>query len=95
MQDFGAVVTFEVDGNQEQTWAFIDALQLFVTCASLGSAESLVAPAKLYWGNDLEPEKLEESQIRDNTVRIAVGLEHVDDLKADLDQALGSAFSQP
>ena len=92
MQDFGAVVSFEVDANRDQTWAFIDALQLFVTCASLGSSESLVAPARLYWGTDLDATELEQSLIRDSTVRIAVGLEHVDDLKHDLDQALGKAL---
>ena len=88
MQDFGGVVTFEIAGDKDQAWAFIDALELFSTSASLGSAESLVAPVKLYWAHDLKGEDLERSMIKDNTVRFAVGLEHVDDLKADVDQAL-------
>lgn len=92
MSDFGGIVTFEIDGSKEQTWAFIDALQLFATSASLGSSESLVAPVKLYWAYDLNERELERAGIKDNTVRIAVGLEHVDDLKADLDQALAIAF---
>ncbi len=92
MSDFGGVVTFDIDGDKDQAWAFIDALRLFSTSASLGSAESLVAPVKLYWAYDLQGEELERSRIKDNTVRIAVGLEHVDDLKADLDQALARAF---
>ena len=92
MQDFGGVVTFELAGDKDQAWAFIDALQLFSTSASLGSAESLAAPVKLYWAHDLKGEDLERSMIKDNTVRFAVGLEHVDDLKADVDQALGQVF---
>jgi cystathionine beta-lyase/cystathionine gamma-synthase len=92
MSDFGGVVTFEIDADKDQTWAFIDALDLFITSASLGSAESLVAPVKLYWAYDLQGEDLERSMIKDNTVRIAVGLEHVEDLKADLDQALAQVF---
>jgi len=67
-------------------------LELFSTSASLGSAESLVAPVKLYWAYDLKGEDLERSMIKDNTVRIAIGLEHVEDLKADLDQALSQVF---
>ncbi len=92
MSDFGGVVTFEVDGDRDQAWAFIDALELFSTAASLGSAESLVAPVKLYWAYDLNDAELQWAAIQDNTVRIAVGLEHVDDLKADLDQALAQVF---
>jgi cystathionine beta-lyase/cystathionine gamma-synthase len=54
----------------------------------LGSTESLVAPVKLYLGSDLTAEEQKRALISESTVRLAVGLEHIDDLIADIDQAL-------
>jgi cystathionine beta-lyase/cystathionine gamma-synthase len=92
MQNFGGVVTFDLRADKEKTWAFIDALEIFATTASLGSTDSLVAPCKLYLGGDLSAEELERAGIGDGTVRLAVGIEHVDDLVADLAQALEKVF---
>src|SRR5881394_3082502 len=88
MGEFGGVLSFDLKASKERTWAFIDALELFTTTSSLGSTESLVAPVQLYLGKDLTAEEQKRAQIKDCTVRLAVGLEHVDDLMADLDQAL-------
>jgi cystathionine beta-lyase/cystathionine gamma-synthase len=88
MSEFGGVLSFDLRANKEQTWAFIAELERFTTTASLGSTESLVAPVKLYLGGDLTAEEQQQAQISDSTVRLAIGLEHVDDLIADLDQAL-------
>lgn len=88
MTDFGGVLSFDLDADKDRTWAFIDALELFTTTASLGSTESLVAPAKLYLGTDLSAEEQARAQLGDGTVRFAVGIEHVDDLIADIEQAL-------
>jgi cystathionine beta-lyase/cystathionine gamma-synthase len=92
MQDFGGVLSFDLRADRRATWAFIDALELFATTASLGSTESLVAPAKLYLGSDLAPEELAAAGIKDSTVRLAVGIEHIDDLIADLTQAFAKVF---
>lgn len=92
MTDFGGVVTFDLDADKDRTWAFIDALELFTTTASLGSTESLVAPVKLYLGSDLSAEDQARAQLKDGTVRLAVGIEHVDDLIADVEQALHKTF---
>lgn len=92
MKEFGGVLTFDLKASKEQTWAFIDALQLFTTTSSLGSTESLVAPVQLYLGSDLTAEEQKRAKIKDCTVRLAVGLEHVDDLIADLEQALRKAI---
>jgi cystathionine beta-lyase/cystathionine gamma-synthase len=92
MDDFGGVAAFDLAADQARTWAFIDALELFTTTASLGSTESLVCPVKLYLGSDLTPEEQAQAQIGDGTVRFAVGIEHVDDLIADIDQALRKTF---
>ncbi len=92
MDGYGGVLSFDLNGDGEQAWKFIDALQLFATVASIGSTESLVAPAKLYFAGDLSEEECTRAGIRDNTVRLAVGLEDPGDLIADLEQAFSAAF---
>ena len=91
MDGYGGVLSFDLNGDGEQAWKFIDALQLFATVASIGSTESLVAPAKLYFAGDLSEEECTRAGIRDNTVRLAVGLEDPGDLIADLEQAFSAA----
>lgn len=92
MTDFGGVLSFDLAASKESTWAFIDALELFTTTASLGSTESLVAPVQLYLGSDLSADEQKRAQIKESTVRFAVGIEHVDDLIADIEQALAKTF---
>ena len=92
MDDFGGVLAFDLDADKERTWAFIDALELFTTTASLGSTESLVCPVKLYLGSDLSAEEHARALIKDSTVRLAVGIEHIDDLIADIEQAFAKTF---
>jgi len=87
MEDFGGVLCFDLRSDEAGAWRFIDSLELFATTASLGSTESLVAPAKLYGAGDMSAEELEMSGIKPSTVRLAVGIEHVDDLIADLARA--------
>lgn len=93
MQDFGGVLTFDLDADKATTWRFIDALQIFATTASLGSTESLVAPVKLYQAGDLSADELRRSGITDSTVRLAIGIEDVTDLITDLDQAFTAVFA--
>src|SRR5689334_5580008 len=92
MSDFGGVLSFDLDANKDRTWTFVDALELFTTTASLGSTESLVAPVQLYLGSDLSAEEQKRAQIKESTVRLAVGIEHVDDLIGDIEQALAKTF---
>ncbi|MDE2753681.1 MAG: PLP-dependent aspartate aminotransferase family protein [Gemmatimonadota bacterium] len=92
MYGYGGVLSFDLRGDGEQAWKFIDALQLFATVSSIGSTESLVAPVKLYFAGDLSEEECARAGIRDNTVRLAVGLEDLADLIADLEQAFSVAF---
>jgi cystathionine beta-lyase/cystathionine gamma-synthase len=93
MSDFGGVLSFDLVADKARTWSFIDSLELFTTTASLGSTDSLVAPVQLYLGTDLTAEEQAVAHIKESTVRLAVGIEHVDDLIADLDQALRKTFS--
>jgi cystathionine beta-lyase/cystathionine gamma-synthase len=93
MHDFGGVLSFSLgDADQDRTWAFIDALQLCVTASSLGSTDSLAAPVRLFLGSDLSEAERTAAGIADSTVRLAVGIEHIDDLIADVDQAFAAAY---
>jgi cystathionine beta-lyase/cystathionine gamma-synthase len=93
MSDFGAVVTFELDGGFDEGARFADALQLFSISASLGSAESLVMPPQLLAGNEYTAEQRAISLIARGTVRLSIGLEDAEDLVSDLGQALDRGFT--
>lgn len=91
MHDFGAIVAFHLVGKEKEMHNFIEALHLFRLAASLGSTESMVTPAKLFFATDLEPEELLLGGIQETTVRLSLGIEDSDDLIEDLEQALRKA----
>ena len=81
---YGGVLSFLVKGGREQAWQFIDATTLMSLTANLGDAKTtIVHPATTTHGR-LTPAQREQAGIGDNLIRIAVGLEDVDDLKADI-----------
>ncbi|TXS95694.1 O-succinylhomoserine sulfhydrylase [Parahaliea maris] len=85
---FGGVLAFEVGGGREGAWRCIDATRVLSLTANLGDAKStIVHPATTTHGR-LTPEQRADAGIRDGLIRVAVGLEHVDDLKADLQRGL-------
>ena len=88
MRGFGSVISFLVKGNDKATRRFIDTLKLFMITPSLGGSESLVTQMSMMSFFDYSAEQRESLGILDNLVRIALGLEDVDDLIADLEQAL-------
>ncbi|MGC1459878.1 MAG: aminotransferase class I/II-fold pyridoxal phosphate-dependent enzyme [Steroidobacteraceae bacterium] len=88
MQHFGTVVTLDVRGGEVAAGRFADALQYFSITASLGSTESLVVPPQMMSSRDLTAEQSEMSGVGAGTARLSIGLEDVEDLTADLDQAL-------
>ncbi|KAA3646810.1 MAG: aminotransferase class I/II-fold pyridoxal phosphate-dependent enzyme [Chloroflexi bacterium] len=88
MQGFGGVVSFTVKGDLQTTSRFIDALQIPLMAASLGGVETLVEQPALMSFYELSTEERLEIGIRENLVRLALGIEDTDDLIADLDQAL-------
>ena len=84
----GAVVSFEPDGDAEMAQRVVDALQLPLNAPSLGGVETLVSrPAKSSHAG-MRPEDRAKSGIRDELIRLAIGLEHYEDLRDDLEQAL-------
>ncbi|MGD8176457.1 O-succinylhomoserine sulfhydrylase [Marinimicrobium sp. ARAG 43.8] len=86
---FGGVLSFRVKGDREAAWSLIDRTRIFSLTANLGDAKStIVHPATTTHGR-LSPEQRAEAGVTDNLIRLAVGLEDVDDLKNDLARGLG------
>ncbi|WP_455208524.1 O-succinylhomoserine sulfhydrylase [Kaarinaea lacus] len=88
--DFGGVLSFEVKGGKDQAWQVVDATQLLSITANLGDTKTTIThPATTTHGR-LTPEARAEAGIKDNLLRIAVGLESIEDIKADLSRGFGN-----
>jgi cystathionine gamma-synthase len=86
LSGFGGVVSFEIEGDFEKTGRFIDLLRLPYIGPTLGGVESVIQqPAALY---SLNPLERQADGIKDNLVRYALGIENVEDILSDLEQAL-------
>ena len=83
----GSIFTFEVKGTQEDAWRFIDSLKVFSLLANVADVKSLVIHPATTTHSQLSPEELAEQHITPTTVRLSIGVEHIDDIIADLDQA--------
>ncbi len=88
---YGAMIGFELKGGAEAGRKFIDALQLFYHVANIGDTRSLAIHPASTTHSQLSPEEQLATGVNPNYVRLAVGIEHPDDILADLDQALGAA----
>lgn len=87
---FGGVLSFRVKGGREEAWKVIDATRIMSLTANLGDTKTtIVHPATTTHGR-LSPEQKAEAGITENLIRIAVGLEDVGDLRADLVRGLGT-----
>lgn len=83
----GSIFTFEIKGTQEDAWKFIDSLKIFSLLANVADVKSLVIHPATTTHSQLSPEELAEQHITPTTVRLSIGVEHIDDIIADLDQA--------
>lgn len=86
----GALLGFELKGGLEAGRSFIDSLKLFYHVANIGDARSLAIHPATTTHSQLSPEEQLASGVSDGYVRLSIGIEHIDDILADLDQALGS-----
>ncbi|MFI3313217.1 MAG: O-acetylhomoserine aminocarboxypropyltransferase/cysteine synthase family protein [Eubacteriales bacterium] len=83
-----SIFTFEIKGGQQEAHDFIDRLEIFSLLANVADVKSLVIhPATTTHSQLTAQEKLEQN-IQDNTIRLSIGTEHIDDILADLEQAL-------
>lgn len=88
MKAAGGVIAFELNTDLKGGADFINNMQLFSIAVSLGDAESLIQHPASMTHSPYEPEERAEAGITDSLIRISVGLEHVDDIIADLSQSL-------
>jgi len=84
----GSIFTFEYDGTEKETMAFIDRLNIFSLVANVADAKSIVIHPASTTHSQLTAAELAEQYIYPNTVRLSIGLENAEDLIEDLDQAL-------
>ena len=81
---FGGIVSFELNGGKEEGWKLIDATKILSITANLGDTKTTIThPATTTHGR-LTPEQRQEAGISDGLIRVAVGLEDIEDIKADL-----------
>ncbi len=80
----------DAGGGRERGARFLDALQLFTRLVNIGDVKSLATHPASTTHRQLSPEELAKAGVSEDTVRLSVGIEHIDDLRADLDQALAA-----
>ncbi len=88
---FGGMVAFGVKGGRKKGQDFIEALELFSHLANVGDAKSLAIHPASTTHSQLSPEQLAASGLSESMIRLSIGIEHIDDILADLDQALQAA----
>ena len=84
------LLTFGLPGGVEAGAKFLDALRLFTRLVNIGDAKSLATHPASTTHRQLSPQELEAAGVSPDTVRLCVGIEHIDDLRADLEQALAA-----
>ena len=84
------ILTFGVKGGREAGARFQDALKLVVRLVNIGDCKSLACHPASTTHRQLSPEELAKAGVTDETVRLSIGIEHIDDIVGDLDQALAA-----
>jgi O-acetylhomoserine (thiol)-lyase len=85
------ILSFGIQGGKEAGARFIDALQMILRLVNIGDAKSLACHPASTTHRQLNEKELAASGVKEDTVRISVGIEHIDDIIADISQALDAA----
>ena len=85
-----SIFTFEIRGTQEDAWKFIDSLKIFSLLANVADVKSLVIHPYTTTHSQLSPEELQQQHITPTTIRLSVGVEHIEDIISDLEQAFSA-----
>ena len=85
------IVSFGIKGGRDAGAKFIDALQLIVRLVNIGDAKSLACHPASTTHRQLSPEELGKAGVSEDMIRLSIGIEHIDDLMADIEQALAAA----
>ncbi|MCQ2289606.1 MAG: O-acetylhomoserine aminocarboxypropyltransferase/cysteine synthase [Muribaculaceae bacterium] len=86
-QGGGSIFTFEVKGGEQEAWKFIDNLKIFSLLANVADVKSLVIHPYTTTHSQMSAEELEQQHITPATVRLSIGVEHIDDIIADIAQS--------
>lgn len=86
----GSIFTFNIKGGKEEAFKFIDALEIFSILANVADVKSLVIHPASTTHSQLNDEELAEQNIQQNTIRLSIGTEHVDDIIADLEKGFAA-----
>lgn len=86
----GAMITFEVKGGREEAFRFLDSMKLVGLATSLGATESIASHPATTSHSNVDPETRRQMGVTEAMIRFSVGIEAVEDIVADLDQALGA-----
>lgn len=85
-----SIFTFQIKGGQKEAWTFIDNLKIFSLLANVADVKSLVIHPATTTHSELNAEELKDQGIFENTIRLSIGTEHIDDIIADLSQAFSA-----
>jgi O-acetylhomoserine (thiol)-lyase len=85
------ILSFGIEGGFAAGEKFIDALQLILRLVNIGDAKSLACHPASTTHRQLNPEELASAGVSEEMVRLSIGIEHIDDIIADIDQALAAA----
>ena len=88
---YGAILTFGIKGGRDAGRRFIDSLQMFSHMANIGDAKSLAIHPATTTHSQLDEKELALAGVSQDMVRLSVGIEHIDDILGDIDQALAVA----
>ena len=88
MSAFGGMVTIFLKGGLDAAKTMLERVELFTLAESLGGVESLIEHPGIMTHASIPPERRKEMGLDDSLVRLSIGVEDIDDLKQDLDQAL-------
>ncbi len=85
-----SIFTFDIKGGREEAWKFIDNLKIFSLLANVADVKSLVIHPASTTHSQLSEEELQNQGIRQNTIRLSIGTEHIDDIIADLENGFAA-----
>lgn len=85
-----SIFTFEIKGGKEEAWKFIDNLEIFSLLANVADVKSLVIHPASTTHSQLTEAELEDSGIHQNTIRLSIGIEHIDDIIEDLEKGFAA-----
>jgi O-acetylhomoserine (thiol)-lyase len=89
---FGAVLSFEIKGGKENATKFVDSLELISHLANVGDTKTLIIQPSATTHQQLNDEEQKAAGVTPGGLRISVGIEHIDDIKADIEQAFTKVF---